>query len=64
MGACAAIRSSLGEPTGGLWALGGTVQACQHRLAVTLGDRLSQQESAGANLSTDEAIAYALEWLQ
>ena len=63
-GACTAIRSSLGEPAGGLRALGSTVQACRQRLAAELGARFSEQESAGAALSKDEAISYALEWLE
>jgi hypothetical protein len=63
MEACTAIRRSLGEPTGGLRALGETVQACQQRLAAELGERLSEQESIGAGFSKDEALAYALEWL-
>jgi len=63
MDACAAIRRSLGEPAGGLRALGETVQACQQRLAAELGERLSEQQSIGAGLSKDDALAYALEWL-
>jgi predicted ATPase/DNA-binding SARP family transcriptional activator len=63
-GACAAIRSSLGEPAGGLRALSQSVQASHQRLTAALGERLSEQESVGAGLSKDEALAYALEWLQ
>ena len=65
MGACAAIRSALGEPAGGLRALAGTVQACHERLAATLGtERFREQEGTGAGLSTEGAISYALEWLE
>ena len=65
MGACAAIRSALGEPAGGLRALAGTVQACHERLAATLGtEGLREHEMTGADLSTEGAVAYALEWLE
>ena len=65
MGACAAIRSALGEPAGGLRALADTVGACCQRLAETLSnERLIEQESLGAGFSTDQAISYALEWLE
>jgi len=63
-GACASIRSALGEPAGGLRPCGDTVQACHQRLAAALGDRLGEQRAVGAALSKDEALAYALEWLE
>ena len=62
-GACAALRSSLGEPAGGLRALGETVQASHQAVAAAMGERLIEQESVGARLSKDDALAYALEWL-
>lgn len=63
LGACGAIRSTLGEPAGGLRALAGSVKACRKRLATSLGEQLSEQEAVGSRLSKDEALAYALEWL-
>ena len=63
-GACAAIRSSLGEPAGGLRALAATVHASHERLIETLDeDRFAEQERLGADLSKDQALSYALEWL-
>ncbi|MGH9036090.1 MAG: hypothetical protein ACRD0O_10020, partial [Acidimicrobiia bacterium] len=65
MGACDAIRSALGEPAGGLRALAPTVQACHERLMATLGEAAcAEQETIGAGLSIERAIAYALEWLE
>ena len=65
IGACASIRSSLGEPAGGLRALAGTVETCRERLVETLGaDRFPDLERVGAGFSTDQAISYALEWLE
>ena len=63
-GACAAIRSALGEPNGGLRALGETVEASHARLGSAMGERFSEQKTAGASLSKDQALAYALEWLE
>ena len=64
MGACAAIRTALGEPAGGLRALAATVQACRARLAGALGDGCAEQETIGAAYTIEQAIAYALEWLE
>jgi hypothetical protein len=56
---------ALGEPVGGLRALAGTVQACQERLAGTVGgERFAAQETLGAGFSTEGALSYALEWLE
>jgi hypothetical protein len=63
VGACSAIRSSLGEAPGGLRALAETVNTGRERLAASLGERLAEQVSTGARMSKDEALAYALEWL-
>jgi hypothetical protein len=63
-GACAAIRASLGEPSGGLRAVAGMVQAAIQRRAEAPEERLSEEESIGAGLSKDQALAYALEWLE
>ena len=63
LGACAAIRSSQGEPVGGLRALGETVEASHQRLVAAMAERFSGQEEAGASFSRDQALAYALEWL-
>jgi non-specific serine/threonine protein kinase len=64
-GACAAIRSSLGEPAGGLRALAGTVAACREQLIGVMGvEPLAEQEGLGAGFSIDRAISYALEWLE
>ena len=63
-GACAAIRTALGEPAGGLRALASTVKTCHQRLSASQGERLSEHESVGARLSKEDALAYALEWLQ
>jgi hypothetical protein len=64
LGACAGIRSSLGEPAGGLRAVAGAVQASRDQLQRLLGERLPKEESAGARLSKDEALKYAVEWLE
>ncbi len=65
IGACAGIRSSLGEAPGGLRALASTVKTCRAQLVETLGaDRFSETETMGASFSTDQAISYALEWLE
>jgi predicted ATPase/DNA-binding SARP family transcriptional activator len=64
LGACAGIRSSLGEPAGGLRAVAGAVQASRDQLQGLLGERLPKEESAGARLSIDEALKYAVEWLE
>ncbi|MGH9011064.1 MAG: hypothetical protein ACRDYF_14615 [Acidimicrobiia bacterium] len=65
MGACAAIRLSLGEPAGGLRALAGTIHGCHERLSGKLsGEQIAEQEARGGRFSVQEAIAYALEWLE
>jgi tetratricopeptide (TPR) repeat protein len=65
LGGCAAIRSSLAEPAGGLRALAGTVAACRDRLAELLGtEMMAEHQALGACLSIDRTIAYALDWLE
>lgn len=64
LGACDGLRQVLGEPAGGLRALAPTVRACRDRLGETLGDGpAAEQEELGRNLSIEEGISYALEWL-
>jgi predicted ATPase/DNA-binding SARP family transcriptional activator len=65
IGACAAVRSSMGEPAGGLRALAPTVQASQERLVEALGaGRYAEQEALGAGLPAGQAMSYAAEWLE